>query len=89
MASDPCPAGHDGSVAPPEPLAALELPKVVLFGRSGEEALQFFNLDLQACRGLRLLDCAGGPGTLSALARSAGVEILAVDPAYGLTESEF
>lgn len=89
MAPDPCPGEHDRNPRPPEPLAALELPKVVLFGRSGEEALQFFNLDLQACRGLRLLDCAGGPGTLSALARSAGVEILAVDPAYGLTESEF
>lgn len=67
---------------------AMALPRVVVFGRTGEEALQFFNLDLEACRGLRLLDCPGGPGSLSALMRRAGVEILAIDPAYALPEAE-
>jgi hypothetical protein len=67
---------------------AMDLPRVVFFGRTGEEALQFFNLNLERCRGLRLLDCPGGPGSLSALVRKADVEILAVDPAYHLPEPE-
>ncbi len=63
----------------------LELPRVVFFGRTGEEACSFFNLDLAQWRGKRVLDCPGGPGSLTPLARLQGVEMLAVDPLYALS----
>jgi SAM-dependent methyltransferase len=62
----------------------MELPRVVFFGRTGAEALEFFNLDLTAWRGSRVLDCPGGPGSFTALARAAGVESVAADPLYAL-----
>ena len=34
---------------------AMELPRVVFFGRSGSDALQFFDLDLADWRGARIL----------------------------------
>jgi SAM-dependent methyltransferase len=67
---------------------AMELPRVVFFGRSGRDALQFFDLDLASWRGARLLDCPGGPGSLVATARGYGVEAVAVDPLYALPAEE-
>ena len=67
---------------------AMELPRVVFFGRSGSDALQFFDLDLADWRGARILDCAGGPGSLVATARRNGVEAVAVDPLYALPSPE-
>lgn len=62
----------------------MELPRVVFFGRTGDEACRFFNLDLGEWKGASLLDCPGGPGSLAALARRSGLEVRAVDPLYGL-----
>jgi len=59
---------------------AMELPRVVFFGRTGSDALQFFDLDLADWRGARILDCPGGPGSLVATARRNGVEAVAVEP---------
>jgi len=67
---------------------AMELPRVVFFGRSGSDALQFFDLDLADWRGARILDCPGGPGSLVATARRNGVEAVAVDPLYALPSPE-
>ncbi len=66
----------------------MDLPRVVFFGRTGEEALEFFNLDLAAWRGCRVLDCPGGPGSFTALARATGVESVAADPLYALPQEE-
>ena len=66
----------------------MELPRVVFFGRTGEEACRFFNLDLKQWQGKQVLDCASGPGSFTALARDAGIEVLAVDPLYALPEEE-
>jgi ubiquinone/menaquinone biosynthesis C-methylase UbiE len=66
----------------------VELPRVVFFGRTGEEACRFFNLDLKQWQGKQVLDCASGPGSFTALARDAGIEVLAVDPLYALPEEE-
>lgn len=66
----------------------MDLPRVVFFGRSGAEACRFFNLDLADWQGARLLDCPGGPGSLAALARRAGLDVLAVDPLYELPPDE-
>jgi hypothetical protein len=59
---------------------AMQLPRVVFFGRTGSDALQFFHLDLADWRGARILDCPGGPGSLVATARRNGVEAVAVEP---------
>jgi SAM-dependent methyltransferase len=66
----------------------MDLPRVVFFGRTGADALAFFNLDLAAWRGQRVLDCPGGPGSFTALARAAGVESVAADPLYDLSLAE-
>jgi hypothetical protein len=65
-------------------MRALELPRVVFFGRSGAEACRFFNLELADWQGASLLDCPGGPGSLLPMARRSGLEVLAVDPLYAL-----
>ncbi len=66
----------------------MDLPRVVFFGRTGADALAFFNLDLAAWQGRRVLDCPGGPGSFTALARAAGVESVAADPLYNLSLPE-
>jgi hypothetical protein len=66
----------------------MDLAKVVFFGRSGEEALRFFDLDLAPWRGRQVLDCPGGPGAFTALARHQDVDAVAVDPLYGLPSEE-
>lgn len=67
--------------------ARMEYDAVVFYGRLGQQALAMFNLEqeLPRWRGARLLDCPGGPGSLSALARAAGIEATAVDPLYDLS----
>jgi SAM-dependent methyltransferase len=67
---------------------AMELPRVVFFGRTGSDAFQFFDLDLADWRGARILDCPGGPGSLVATARRHDVEAVAVDPLYALPSPE-
>ena len=48
----------------------MQLAQVVFFGRLGSQALAMFNLDPAQWRGARVLDCPGGPGSLSALLRA-------------------
>ncbi|MFM8247286.1 MAG: hypothetical protein ACKN9M_10080 [Burkholderiaceae bacterium] len=64
----------------------MEFKKVVFYGRLGEQALKMFGLEgeLERWRGVKVLDCPGGPGSLSALLRSHGCEVTAVDPLYDL-----
>lgn len=62
----------------------MQLERVVFFGRTGEESLTMYQLDPAAWRGARVLDCPGGPGSLSALLRRSGIDVTAVDPLYGL-----
>jgi hypothetical protein len=66
----------------------LELPRVVFFGRTGNEACRFFNLNLADWRGASLLYCPGGHGSLAPLARRSGLEVLAVDPLDALEPEE-
>jgi hypothetical protein len=65
----------------------MEYDAVVFYGRLGEQALAMFNLEqeLPRWRGAKVLDCPGGPGSLGAVARAAGLEVTAVDPLYGLS----
>ena len=65
----------------------MQLAQVVFFGRLGSQALAMFNLDPAQWRGARVLDCPGGPGSLSALLRAEGLDVTAVDPLYALSEA--
>lgn len=64
-----------------------QVAQVVFYGRLGRQALAIFNLDPAQWRGARVLDCPGGPGSLSALLRAEGLDVTAVDPLYGLDEA--
>jgi hypothetical protein len=68
----------------------MEFQKVVFYGRLGEQALKMFGLEgeLERWRGVKVLDCPGGPGSLPALLRSHGCEVTAVDPLYDLPLEE-
>lgn len=68
----------------------MQFASVVFYGRLGEQALRMFNLaaELPTWRGLRVLDCPGGPGSLSALLRAEGCDVTAVDPLYALEPAE-
>lgn len=68
----------------------MEFASVVFYGRLGEQALAMFNLadELTHWRGAAVLDCPGGPGSLSAVLRGAGIEATAVDPLYALPPGE-
>mgnify|MGYP001552189580 CR=1 FL=1 len=67
--------------APPE----IDLPSVSFFGRSLDEYVRFFALDLPALRGRAVLDVAAGPSSFTAEACRRGVDAVAVDPLYGST----
>lgn len=64
----------------------MEFAQVVFYGRLGRQALAMFNLDPAQWRGARVLDCPGGPGSLSAELRAAGLDVTAVDPLYALDD---
>ncbi|MFM7677123.1 MAG: hypothetical protein ACKO5F_16435, partial [Synechococcus sp.] len=68
----------------------MALANVVFYGRLGDQALAMFNLEgeLERWRGARVLDCPGGPGSLSARLRGRVKEVVAVDPLYALPEGE-
>ncbi|MEB3185045.1 MAG: methyltransferase domain-containing protein [Cyanobacteriota bacterium] len=66
----------------------MEFDQVIFYGRLGRQALAMFNLDPAQWRGKRVLDCPGGPGSLSAELRAGGVDVTAVDPLYALGEAE-
>ena len=55
------------------------------FGRSLDEYVQFFSLDVAALRGQSVLDVAAGPSSFTAEACRRGVDAVAVDPLYGAT----
>lgn len=66
----------------------MEFAQVQFYGRLGTQAREMFNLNPRQWRGARVLDCPGGPGSLSAVLRAEGVDVSAVDPLYALPEEE-
>lgn len=68
----------------------MQFESVVFYGRLGEQALKMFNLtaELHRWRGAAVLDCPGGPGSLSALLRGEGCRVTAVDPLYAFSADE-
>ena len=68
----------------------MEFSKVVFYGRLGEQVVKMFGLEeeLERWRGVKVLDCPGGPGSLPALLRGHGCDVTAVDPLYALPLEE-
>jgi SAM-dependent methyltransferase len=62
----------------------MQFERVLSFGRTGAELMAMFALDAEHVKGLRILDCPGGPGSLTALLRQLGARPTAVDPSYAL-----
>ena len=55
----------------------------LFIGRTFEEYLKMFGLEMANCIGSRILDCPGGPGSFTAVASALGADVTAVDPEYG------
>jgi SAM-dependent methyltransferase len=66
----------------------LELPAVSFFGRTLDEYVKFFALDMPALRRRDVLDVAAGPSSFVAEACARGIDAVAVDPLYGRTADE-
>ena len=68
----------------------MELDGVVFYGRLGQLALQMYGLDqeLPLWQGGRVLDCPGGPSSLAALLAAEGVDVIACDQLYALSNAE-
>lgn len=67
----------------------MRFPRILSFGRTGDELLDVFALRPASLEGLRVLDCPGGPGSLSRALRRQGAQPTAVDPNYALPPVEF
>jgi hypothetical protein len=59
---------------------------VAFFGRSIDEYVAMFNLDLGALRGLSVLDCPAGPAAFAKQGADAALSIVACDPMYEHTD---
>lgn len=62
----------------------LRLDGMQFFGRLASEYKAMFGIDVHDLRGLRVLDCPGGPSSFTAEACAAGAHAVAVDPLYAL-----
>lgn len=58
--------------------------RVAIFGRSLDEYVRMFNLDLVKLRGKRILDCGAGPAAFTCQAAALGLDVVACDPIYQL-----
>lgn len=62
----------------------FEVDRDFLFlGRTFEEYLDLFELDVGDLTRGRVLDCPGGPSSFAAVAAAVGADVTAVDPMYG------
>ena len=75
--------------APPPRCSEIELPSISFFGRSLDEYVRFFSLDIDELRGRPVLDVAGGPSSFTAEACRRGIDAVADDPLYGSTPASF
>ncbi len=63
---------------------ALDIDRIAFIGRTYFEYVRMFGLDESALRKGPVLDCAAGPSSFAAEARTAGHTVAACDPLYGL-----
>lgn len=57
---------------------------VVFFGRSIDEYVSMFDLDLSELKGKRILDCSAGPSAFAVQAGKHDITVIACDPRYDL-----
>lgn len=55
---------------------------VVFFGRSIDEYVSMFDLDLSELKGTKILDCSAGPSAFAAQAAKHDITVVACDPRY-------
>ena len=60
----------------------LRLDSMQFFGRLAADYRAMFGVGVEQLRGLRVLDCPGGPSSFTAEACAAGAHAVAVDPLY-------
>ena len=65
----------------------LNLSHVAFYGRTLEEYKCFLDLDIEALKGKRVLDCPAGAASFTAEANRLGIESTACDPLYGTEAS--
>jgi hypothetical protein len=68
----------------------MKLNAIQFYGRPAEDVLLMFGLsaDLQALQGCRVLDCPGGPSSFTASLAASGIEAVACDPLYAMTNAQ-
>src|SRR4051794_35996751 len=66
----------------------LDLDRVVLLGRTFEEYVRFFALDVRALEGKAILDVAAGVSSFCAEANERGLSVVAADRIYSLPADE-
>ena len=68
----------------------MKLKDVQFYGRAAADVVQMFGLsaDLQDFQGCRVLDCPGGPSSFTATLAAAGIDAVACDPLYALSNAQ-
>lgn len=62
--------------------------KVLFFGRTYEDYLKMFDLDVSQWKDCRILDCPSGPASFVAKANEMGLDVVGCDPQYGNESDE-
>ena len=60
----------------------FETQRVLFYGRTLEEYIKMFNLDLSKLKGKKILDCPAGPASFIAEATALGLDVVGCDPLY-------
>ena len=60
----------------------FETQRVLFYGRTLEEYIKMFNLDLSELKGKKILDCPAGPASFIAEATALGLDVVGCDPLY-------
>lgn len=66
---------------------AIQLDRVVFFGRTLSEYVKFFDLDLSQWQKCKILDCPSGAASFVAEAHQMGIDAVACDLLFNLDES--
>ena len=68
----------------------MRLNEVMFYGRPAGDVLSMFGLsdDLQGLQGCKVLDCPGGPSSFTAMLAAAGIDAVACDPLYALSDAQ-
>lgn len=63
------------------------LDSIQFYGRTADDVLQMFGLstDYETLKGSVILDCPGGPSSLTAVLASKGIDAMACDPLYAMS----